>query len=56
MWEESTPRYTKIEVYLPSIPLSCLTMGLDIEPVHGLIERLLQSYTQGQEVIRIAYL
>jgi hypothetical protein len=36
--EELTPRYTQLEVSLLSIPVSCLTIGLDIELIQRLID------------------
>jgi len=53
MREESTPRYTQLEVSLVSIPLSCLTIGLDIGLIQGPIAGSLWSFTQAQKVIRI---
>jgi len=53
MREESTPRYTQLEVFLLSIPLSCLTIGLDIGLIQGLIAGSLWSFTQVQKVIRM---
>jgi len=53
MREESTPRYTQLEVSLLSIPLSCLAIGLDIGLIQGLIDGSLRSVTQAQKVIRV---
>ena len=52
-WEESTPRYTQLEVSLLSIPLSCLAIRLDIRLILGLIAGSLLTFTQAQKVIRI---
>jgi hypothetical protein len=51
--EESTPRFTQLEVSLQSIPLSCLAIGLDIGLIQGLIDGPHQSFTQAQKVIRV---
>jgi len=51
--EESTPRYTQLEVSLLSIPLSCLAIGLDMGLIQGLIDGALRSFAQAQKVIRV---
>ena len=53
MREESTPRYTQLEVSLLSIPLSCLTIGLDIGLIQGLLDGSLQRFTQAQKEIGV---
>jgi len=52
-WEESTPRYTQLDVSLFSIPPSCLTIGHDIGLIQGLVAGSLRSFTQAQKVFRI---
>jgi len=49
VWEESTPRYTQLKVSLQSIPLSCLTIGLDIGLIQDLIVDSLLKLHSGAE-------
>jgi len=46
-------KITELEVSLLSISLSCLTIGLDIGHIQGLIASSLRSFTQAQTSIRI---
>jgi len=51
--EESTPRHTQLEVSLPSIPLTCLAIGLDTGLIQGQIVGSLRSFTQAVTVISV---
>jgi hypothetical protein len=51
--EESTPRYTQLQVFLLSILLSCLSIGPDIGLIHTLIADFVQTIIQAQIVFTV---
>jgi len=51
--DKSTPRYTQLELSVPSIRLSCLTIRLDNDLINGLIAGSLRSLTQAQQIITL---
>jgi len=55
-WEELTPRYSPLEVSRICIPSSCLTIGMKIGLIQGLVAGPLRSVTQAPTLIRIKQL